>query len=105
MCVSCWDEYGRPLIDTERTRAAAKLITDLHEEPDGVVGGHFHIVTDDWNLGDDSIRSCIDHSTRNVGGFGDEQLAIERQLGDLLLTLTEVERASALAIAEGYTHA
>lgn len=87
MCYSCYEEYGKPEIITDKTKLAASLI--------GLVVGsaNLHIVIDDWNLDDDSVIWCIENSDLDE----EEQMCL-----DNLFALTEDERASAMAIAHGW---
>lgn len=41
---------------------ALALVRELYSTDDGVVGCCLHIVLDDGNLGDDSIRYCMTHA-------------------------------------------
>lgn len=89
MCESCWIAMGAPAIVTESTRAASQAIARLYEE--NRVGGALHIVTDDWNLDDESLQWCYDNHVLS---------ATEKAAHTALAPLSEKERASALAIYE-----
>jgi hypothetical protein len=56
------------------------------------VGGGMHIATDDWNIDDESLEFCKSQITTR-----DEQLCYIA-----LKNLTECQRATALALFEGY---
>ena len=57
MCFGCYEEFGKPTIINNRTERAAFLIEKVYEY--SLVGGNCHIVTDDWNIDDDSIFWCL----------------------------------------------
>lgn len=90
MCRSCWHEYGEPIIDTPEVRQAAAIVADLYEEHGS--GGWLHIVVDDWNLGQEHLVYCA----------GVLKTATERRCYEALNALTEEERASALALHDGF---
>jgi len=117
MCYGCWVEYAKPAIDTPAIREVVKVIEEVYSY--SCVGGNLHIVLDDWNLEDHSLAFCKREIER--GGHPEdpnhspwytkiklenpdspEQLAVERKCHDLLFALTEPERASALALYDGY---
>lgn len=100
MCRNCWEEFDCPKIDTPRVREAAAAIRDVYEH--NCVGGHLHIVVDDWNLGDDNLKWCGGAIAKNLHHAGREQLACEARCFALLRALTEDERASALALYDGF---
>lgn len=80
-------EYGEPTLDTPAIRQAAALISFTNHY------GALHIVVDDWNIEDHHLQWCLDH---------EDAKASEKQLMRMMLALTLEERASAMAIAEGY---
>ena len=86
MCVDCWKEYDSPTIDTPDVRAVAVLIADLYQEHG--TGGGLHVLVDDWNI---DILDGYDLST-----------ALERRCLEALRKLSEDERASALALHDGF---
>lgn len=97
MCYMCYEDYGKPAIVTEKTKAAAALVAKVYEF--SCVGGNAHNVVDDWNLEDDCIRWCLDEALKtNVHEADAKQLAAERACLEALLALTEDERASAMAL-------
>lgn len=121
MCYGCWEEAGKPTIDTPAVRAAAAAIAEVYEH--SCVGGNLHVVLDDWNLEDGNLEFCDGciqgagqmplepdahemHHQYNERKAADpdppDQLAAERRCHDLLKPLTEDERASALALHEGF---
>jgi hypothetical protein len=100
VCLDCWDAHDSPAIDTPAVRAAARRIADVYEH--SCVGGHLHIVIDDWNLEDDDLAYCEGSIRENVHGDPPEQLAAERSALAALHGLSEAERASALALHDGF---
>jgi hypothetical protein len=110
MCGTCWEESGKPTIDTPAVRHAAECVAKLYDHPWGGVGAAMHIVTDDWNVEDGSVKFCEEHIGRYereakddpTNGPGDmesfaELTALERACFDAFMPLTEDERTSALA--------
>jgi hypothetical protein len=91
MCQACWEEeYGSAAIDSAKTRDLAEAIRLVYLEPDGIVGGGLHVVIDDWNLEDESVTAS------------DPRNDAERSCRVKLLDATVAERASALALHDGY---
>ncbi len=100
MCYGCWEENGKPMIDTPDVRKAAAMIKGIYEY--NCMGSNLHVVIDDCNYEDYFINSCMNGLNENVFGATPEQLAIERECLILLKRLSIKERASAIALAEGY---
>lgn len=101
MCSQCWDEYGRPAIVNAATRAAAEKVARIYDYSD--VGGNAHVVADDWNLSDQTIDWCLSEAlAENIHKASEEQLAVEGDALTALRALSLDERASAMAIFEGY---
>lgn len=101
MCYGCYEGAGSPAIINDKTKTAAALVAKVYEY--SLVGGNAHIVVDDWNLEDDNIRWCLDTAlAENVHEADDEQLAAERVCLEALLALTPPERASAMALHDGF---
>lgn len=102
MCEGCYEEYGRPTIITDKTMAAASLVRRVYEF--SCVGGNLHIVLDDWNLQDENLQFCMDEIKK--GGYegrdSPEELAAETECCEAFIALNMDERASALALHEGY---
>ena len=92
MCIGCYQEMGSPRIVNEATTAAARLVRRVYETHPG--GGAGHIVFDDFNLEDDNIEWCIE----NGPSMDDQTMAALLAFQPL----TEDERASALALFEGW---
>lgn len=122
MCVTCWKYRGEPKIDTPEIRRVADLIKWVYGEV-SPVGGPLHIVIDDWNLDDGCIQWCIDNTIKGENGWAklykniaedavdtgqDPAVAVKEckdKLMDLatsMLKMTEEERASALALRDGF---
>ena len=89
-----------PNVQTEEIRRVAGLIAQLYEY--NGVGGNAHIVTDDWNLETDHIEFCLEQVAVNPHGYCAAQLAIEKDLLEAMLKMSEDERASALALHDGF---
>lgn len=95
MCHGCWQEYGSPAIVNEKTLAAARAIEEVYEWSS--VGGNLHVVLDDWNIENEHVQFCCDE-VQKVSG----QLEAEKECLTLLAKMNLKERASALAIYEGF---
>lgn len=101
MCYGCYLKAGEPAIINDATRAAAALVAKVYEF--SMVGGNAHIVVDDWNLEDHNIRWCLDTAlVENFHEASDEQLSAERGCLEALLALNPAERASAMALHDGF---
>lgn len=100
MCISCWRELGEPKIVTELTKAASRMIGKVYEY--SISGGNCHIVIDDFNLENKHIDFCLEQVKNNENKYTQKQLVIEKQLLDTLRTMSLEERASALALYEGF---
>ena len=97
MCYGCWEEFEKPSILNDKTRALPALIKAVYGEPTGGVGGLLHIVLDDWNIEDDSVAYCADDKNHNRPMTSAERVCIGH-----MLTMTEQERASGMALEEGW---
>ena len=100
MCDGCWEEAGKPKIKNEKVSLAAKLAESVYEF--NCVGGNLHILLDDWNIGDIHVNMCEDSIIKNIHGHSEWQLQIERDCLAAFKSLTEEERASALAQQSGF---
>jgi len=101
MCYGCYEEYNCPAIINDKTKTAAKLVEKVYELNEA--GGSCHIVIDDFNIEDCHIQWCLDEGLKtNIHEHDKTELAIERELLDTFLSMTIEERASALAIYEGW---
>lgn len=108
MCYGCWVEAGSPAIVTEATKTAAELVREVYVH--NCVGGNLHIVLDDWNLEDEDLDYCDGQLAglrrgeieRHQGFDSAEEWAAEEACSAALRKLSLDERASALAIFEGW---
>lgn len=96
MCYGCWEDFGFPMIRNERTEAAAVLVRDVYEH--SPVGGNLHVIADDWNIEDEHFERGLDCSP----GTTPRQHECEKRCFDALKAMTLDERASALAIHDGF---
>lgn len=100
MCEGCYRKFGSPKIINDKTLIAAALIGSVYSY--SLVGGNLHIVLDDWNVEDESIQWCLSNSILNNSHEASViDLQTEKLLAEYLLTMTESERASSLAIVFG----
>lgn len=99
MCVECWKEHGSPTIVNEKTVLAAYLIGKLYGDTEAITGGNLHCELDDFNVGHFSNEFTQSRYDRSVGPV---QLYLERQIYIVMRDMTDDERASALALHDGY---
>lgn len=90
MCRGCWEESGMPKLYDERVQDAVDAIDALYTKH--CTGGALHIVTDDYNVKDHDL----DHCEKKDSNDDLEVAAIAA-----FRALSERERLSALAIADG----
>lgn len=103
MCYSCYEDAGCPNIVNEKTKKAAELIKYLYEQDGCGVGGYAHIVVDDWNLEDSSIDWCILEAEKGAyEHIPEESRIVCIDVLNFLKELTESERYSTMAIADGF---
>lgn len=100
MCDRCYEELGSPAVVTEATVRLSALIAQVYEHHSA--GGNAHIVIDDWNLDDGDIDFCLQRVAENPYDDPQEQLDAERECLQLMRQCTMDERASALAMADGF---
>ena len=105
MCLSCWDERGSPSINSAKTREAAVWVARVYDF--AVTGGPLHIQFSDWNIDDGYFKETIldlevHYWPAWLDDFTDEQIETCRTAYLKFKSLTEAERASALAIYDGY---
>lgn len=103
MCYNCYKEYGSPKVISDKVRDAVELVTKY----DSASYCGLHIVVDDWNLEDEHVVWCLKSISlpEEVSGLterSEEEKTAIVELGTLLLIMTIAERATALAINEGY---
>lgn len=105
MCYDCYKKYGKPAIVNGKTLRAAKLTEMVYKFASS--GGLCHIVIDDFNLDDDDVEFCLTNIKNKENGdeFTEEEYAIQQECMEAYLELTINERASALAIYEGWIDA
>ena len=109
MCWECWAEDGYPSQTSPAIQRAAQLVRKVYGH--WPTGGPMHVVIDDWNLDDGSVRGCRDAEPRHYypqpydagppENFG-KAMTAARELADLLLAMPEPDRAAALAHFEGW---
>lgn len=100
MCDNCWREYyDAARIDTPLVRATAAAIAAVYEY--SMSGGRLHILIDDFNLDDDNI-AWNEKYLREHPADSQEQHEAEAYCLGLLRNLSVPERASALALHDGY---
>ncbi len=100
MCYSCWSEAGHPATLNANVQSAAAYCSQLYDLDS--VGGHAHIVSDDWNLEDEHVDFCIEACKNNTNNKTTKQRIIENEFLQIMKKLTIEERASALALFEGF---
>ena len=97
MCTGCWEEYGSPKIISPATVMACGLVNRVYHY-DGV-GGNLHVQLDDWNIEDEHWE---EFTIYHPDGSSQNQFDAERKCFDTFKALTLEERASALALYDGY---
>lgn len=98
MCAGCWeDRFSKAAIDNEAVRRAAEAIANVYSH--AIVGGNLHCEIDDWNIEDRHFTGEFKPWDPNVPS---KQLAAEIDCWNQLKALNEAERASALALHDGY---
>ena len=70
---------------SDRIRHAIRKAWEHYQLSGNECGGMFHIVLDDGNVGDDSVRWCIEHAS----DYGHED---DAGVGPVLLDLSVLER-------------
>lgn len=100
MCYACYEDYGKPTLVTPEIQEAARLIDKVYEFSG--VGGHLHIILDDWNLGVDSLDFCDRNIAAGRDEVSPEQIKAEEECLSALWKLSVQHRAAALAIHEGF---
>jgi hypothetical protein len=109
MCSGCWEDYGKPELNSPEIQYALRAVQEVYEY--SCVGGGLHIVLDDWNLEDSSVEWCAVHLEspehweylqRDKPDLASAQLAAERRCLALFQPLTVAERASVLARLDGF---
>jgi hypothetical protein len=99
MCRGCWEEYyDESKIDNDKMDDAVAAIEEVYNFH--LAGGALHVVIDDWNLEDERITFCEKYAKDNTERK--DQLAAELHCIELLKEMSVEERASALALYEGF---
>lgn len=99
MCFGCWKELGSPKIDTPAIRDAAAKIGRVYEY--NCVGGGLHVVIDDFNVEGDKDERITRYAEHDAD-YSPEQIKAEEECAAALDALTIPERASALALYDGF---
>lgn len=101
MCSTCWSQNGSPKIVNYKVLEVVGLIKKIYEYSS--TGGNLHIVLDDWNIDLKSIDWCLKNALKlNIHEAGLEELELERKCATLLRSMPLKERASALALNDGF---
>ena len=93
MCLGCYEEYDSPNERCALTDYAVSLIREVYRH--NAVGGNLHVVLDDWNIDDDVLERAPSY-------FSDSVLPVERECLAVLQGMTLEQRATALAIHDGF---
>ena len=100
MCETCYDDYGRPNLITEKVKESQKLIDKVYEYT--VNGGYAHIVIDDFNIEDCHIEWCLrDIEKDEYDDQYDDPETVKNICRECLLLFKSMsidERATALAL-------
>lgn len=104
MCQTCFESYGSPSVVTDKITKAVELIENLYEQWGCCAGGYAHIVTDDWNLEDGNVEWCLNEAKEGASlkSISEEGRLASIETLEYLLKLTETERATALALVDGF---
>lgn len=100
MCSECRVDYGSPKLDSLDIQTCAALIMQLYMLDNCGCGGVMHIITDDWNLEDEHLEFCREEANKLIDDYDQKDLAI--RILDLMDEFTLDERASAMALFDGY---
>jgi hypothetical protein len=96
MCEGCYEEYGRPTIINGKTLAGAELVRAVYKY--NGVGGNLHVQLDDWNIDDEFWDEFkVYHADSSA-----EQVEAEKECFEAFKHMNTDERASALAIYDGF---
>jgi len=103
MCQGCWEEEGSPRDDGPAVRRAADLVVEVCRWHS--TGGPLSLVVSNWNLEDEHVAYCA-RVVADPTEWDDEDCEEYRQavveLSQLLVSLTQQERAAVLGLADGY---
>lgn len=103
MCKLCYERAGSPLINNQKVRDLVEQIELLYDCENCGAGGPCHIVTDDWNVDDESIDFCIKYTIETDFYEDDAKDAAFKTL-EMMKELTYEERISALAIRDKFIY-
>jgi len=111
MCMDCWEKRGAPKIYTDAVREAAALIQRVYDEV-SCVGGPLHVQLDDWNIeerffkgdlrADYAWKIWVTDPSDGLQPLDEKQQAVCIECYETLRGMTDDERASALAMHDGY---
>ncbi len=96
MCYGCWQEYGSPQIINPQVVMACGLARKVEDLTCN--GGNLHIQLEDWNIEDEHWDKYEIYDEHTTG----QQRTAEEACFEAFKNLTLEERASALALREGY---
>lgn len=108
MCKGCWQEYGSPQIDNDKVREVARLVRVLYRDLDQTTGGMLHVQLDDFNIEDHFWTHDDENPQERVFApylitlHERQPFEVEWLIVEQMAALSEIERASALALADGY---
>jgi len=97
MCIDCYRRYSSPMIVSDATLLAAASIDIVFSY--SAVGGNLHAILDDWNLEDEFFEDGFKNWSERAS---EDQVAAERACFDRLRGMSVDERASSLAIYDGF---
>lgn len=89
MCITCYRDYGSPQAFTAKVLQAIEILSDPFFPL--YYGNALSVVTNDWDLRDDTIEQCRRKSLTSQ----------QNRLAALLLSMTLPERSTALAVDQG----
>lgn len=102
MCARCHEEANSPTLWNDSIKRAVDLIHRVYRYHS--TGGLLHVVLDDWNIGDEHVQWAEAYVTQEAVRWKAEEpemVAACQELAPLLAAMTEQERASSLAYADG----
>lgn len=102
MCYGCYVALGKPAIVNDKTRCAARLISEVVQcDP---TAGVLYAVIEEWHLDDAELNWCYNQVDRARPEVDDDTVLLdaERECVDALLDLSLPERASALALFDSF---
>lgn len=100
MCNGCWENFESPKILNEKVKKAVRLIEKVYKY--NGAGGNLHVVLDDWNIEDCHVFTDFNDKYIEEHKESEGQYKAEKECIAQLRLMNEKERASALAIYDGY---